>query len=124
MTEIKQQTAQPERINAYLALQTTPIGRGWELGDKLTNTEARRLVCEVRSWARQYDAPDARALVEAMDGMERLFVRVWTEIDESLCLLDFASRAKTPERAIEQRATAMSYLHRWQDRSGRMGNAS
>jgi hypothetical protein len=94
-------------------LATTPVGKSWE-GDPLTNREARRLVNEVRSWAQQFNAPDALALVSAMDDMERLFIRAWTEISEAILCLDLAnSPSRTPESAAEMRANAMSYLMRW-----------
>lgn len=93
-------------------LVTTPIGKSWE-GAPNTNREARRLVNEVRSWAQQFDAEDAKALVQAMDGMERLLVRVWTEVDESLLCLSLAESSNHPERAAELRTTAIGYLKRW-----------
>jgi len=97
----------------FAPLITTPIGKSWE-GDPLTNREARRLVNEVRTWARQFNAPDALALVDAMDGMERLLLRVWTEIDESLLCLSLAdSPRRTPENAAQMRANAVGYLRRW-----------
>ena len=83
-----------------------------------TNTEARRLVDEVRSWAGQFNAPDAKALVRAMDDMERLLVSAWT----ALCLLHMANRDQSTQSADKRRATAMAYLHKWQDRGSRMGN--
>ncbi|MNF07595.1 hypothetical protein D3C80_2078120 [compost metagenome] len=68
----------------------------------------------MRSWARQFNASDALALVDAMDGMERLLLRVWTEIDESLLCLSLAdSPRRTPESAAQMRANAVSYLSRW-----------
>lgn len=101
-----------EPCQKFAPLVTTPVGKSWE-GATLTNREARRLVNEVRDWARQFDAPDALALVFAMDDMERLFIRAWTEINESLLSLSLADSAKTPERAAEFRANAVSYLRRW-----------
>lgn len=111
------QTAAPVAVQAepcqkFAPLTTTKVGKSWE-GATLTNREARRLVDEVRTWARQFNAPDALALVAAMDDMERLFIRAWTEIDESLLCLSLAESAKTPERAAEFRANAVSYLCRW-----------
>ena len=96
-------------------LATTPVG-------KPTNTAARRLVDEVRNWAGQFNSPDAKALVHAMDDMELLLVSAWTEVDEALCLLHMASRDQCTQNAEKRRATAMEYLHKWQDRGGRMGN--
>ncbi|MDR3005233.1 MAG: hypothetical protein LBV14_13485 [Acidovorax sp.] len=80
----------------------------------MSNREARRLVNEVRGWAGQFNAPDALALVSAMDDMERLFIRAWTEISEALLCLDLAdSPYRTPEKAAEMRANAVGYLRRW-----------
>lgn len=104
---------QAEPCQKFAPLVTTPVGKTWE-GAPNTNREARRLVNEVRAWANQFDAPDAKALAASMDDMERLFVRVWTEISESLLCLSLAdSPHGTPERAAEMRANAVSYLRRW-----------
>lgn len=104
---------QAEPCSKFAPLVTSPVGKSWE-GHPLTNREARRLVNEVRSWAGQFNAPDALALVSAMDDMERLLVRAWTEISEAVLCLDLAnSPNRTPERAAEMRANAMSYLMRW-----------
>ena len=104
-------TCPPAAQNAPLV--TTPVGKSWD-GDSLTNREARRLVNEVRGWAQQFDAADAKALVSAMDDMERLLIRAWTEISEAALCLDLAnSPHRPPERAAEMRANAMSYLMRW-----------
>ena len=108
-----QMAVMAEPCQKIAPLTTTPVGKSWE-GAPNTNREARRLVNEVRSWARQFNAADALALVDAMDDMERLLVRVWTEIDESLLCLSLAESAhRTPERAAEMRANAVSYLRRW-----------
>lgn len=101
----------------FAPLVTTPIGKSWE-GDPLTNREARRLVNEVRTWARQFNAPDALALVDAMDGMERLLVRAWTEIDESLLRLSLVKTSTTQERSDQLRTDAMSHLSRWNNGGG------
>lgn len=99
----------------FAPLVTTPVGKSWE-GDPVTNREARRLVNELRTWARQFNAPDALALVSAMDDMEHLFIRAWTEISEALLCLDLAdSPHRTPESAAEMRANAVAYLRRWND---------
>ena len=91
-------------------------------GGKLTNTEARRLVSEIRNWAEQFNHDDAKKLVAAMNDMDRLFIRVWTEIDESLMRLSFIGTLPD-ERAEEHRQIARKYLNRWQDRGGHCGNA-
>lgn len=104
-------TCQPAVQNAPLV--TTPVSENFGDGP-MTNREARRLVNEVRDWAQQFDAADAKALVSAMDDMERLLRVVWTEISEAALCLDLAnSPHRPPERAAEMRANAMSYLMRW-----------
>lgn len=102
-------------------LKFTPIGETWR-GEKVTTTEASRLVREVREWAEQFDNPDAHKLVEAMKGFDRLFATVWTEIDESLVRLSLAKHCHDAEKAAEHLSIAMKYLNRWQDRGGRIGN--
>lgn len=91
----------------FQPLYTTPIGAGTDPYASLTDREARRLVDEVRSWASQFTAPDACALVHAMDDMERLLIRAWTEIDESLLRLRLADAAQCPERAVALRREAI-----------------
>ncbi len=104
---------QAEPCRKFAPLVTTPVGKSWE-GAPNTNREARRLVNEVRAWAHQFDAPDAQALAAAMDDMERLLVRAWSEISESLLCLSLAdSPHRTPESAAQMRANAVSYLRRW-----------
>lgn len=104
---------QAEPCQKFAPLVTTPVGKTWK-GAPNTNHEARRLVNEVRAWANQFDAADAKALAASMDDMERLLVRVWTEISESLLCLSLAdSPHRTPESAAEMRANAASYLRRW-----------
>lgn len=97
----------------FAPLRTTPIGHSADPHSPLTNREARRLVNEIRDWARQFDAPDACALVHAMNDMERLLIRVWTEIDESMLRLAQMPHASTPERAEQLRKDALRYLNRW-----------
>lgn len=108
--------AQAEPRPNFFPLCTTPIGPSTDPNHPLTNREARRLVNEVRTWARQFDAADAQALVSAMDDMERLLVRVWTEIDESVLRLHLSATASTPERAEGLRREAVGYLSRWNNR--------
>lgn len=113
-----QVAVQAEPCPKFAPLVTTRVGKSWE-GDPVTNCEARRLVNEVRNWARQFNAPDALALVSAMDDMEHLFIRAWTEISEALLCLDLAdSPRRTPERAAEMRANAVAYLRRWNTGEG------
>lgn len=100
-------------------LQHTLMPPSWE-GGKVTNTEARELVSKLRRWAGQFQHPEARQLDTALEDLERCFVRVWTEIDETLSRLSLMKR--DPDSAEEHLRIAMSYLHRWQDRGGRIGN--
>ncbi len=79
----------------------------------LTHHHARRLVREVRTWAQQFDAPDARALVDAMNDMARLLSWVWTEIDESVLRLKLSEATSTPGHAATLRSEAFFYLNRW-----------
>lgn len=109
----------------YRGLDFTPI-RPWT-PPKMTNTEARRIVGELQSWVAQFNHPDARKLGCALDDVERLFVRVWTEIDEALAQLSLADSLESKGRhadAMEAREAAMSYMHRWQDRGGKIGNVA
>lgn len=98
------------------------IGNSWE-GDKVTNTEARRLVAEVHKWASQFHHEDVKSLCAAMDDMDKALIRVSTEIDESLSRLHLMAHQKDLQKADEHRKIAMEYLNRWQDRGGRAGNA-
>ncbi|EXU80409.1 hypothetical protein AX13_17090 [Comamonas aquatica DA1877] len=109
-------TADADPRPAFAPLQTTPIGPSTDPHHQLTDREARRLVNEVRTWARQFDAPDAKALVSAMNDMERLLSWVWTEIDESVLRLNLSATASTPERADSLRREAIGYLCRWNNR--------
>lgn len=92
-----------------------------EIGDRLTNTEAERLLGEMLVWAGQFHHEEARSLQSALSDMNRLLTRVWTEIDESLARLSHAKR--DPSHTDEHIQVAMEYLSRWQDRRGRVGNA-
>ena len=69
-------TADAEPRPAFAPLQTTPIGPSTDPHHPLTDREARRLVNEVRTWARQFDAPDAKAPIRACPG-EGSQVPVW-----------------------------------------------
>lgn len=103
---------------SFAPLHTSPVGLTSDPHARLTHREARRLVCEIRTWARQFDAPDAKALAAAMDDMERLLLWLWTEMDESLLRLTLAESASTSEKAAELRAVAMQFLGRWLGRQG------
>lgn len=100
-------------------LQTTPVGETW-MGGRVTNTEAKRLVSELLDWAGQFHHPEAQKLTQGLKDIEKLFSVVATEIDEALTLLNFAEKGYGDPS--QHRKTAMSYLHRWQDRGGRVGN--
>ncbi len=103
-------------ITSYKQLSCT------EVNDRLTHTEAETLLNELQYWAGQFCHDEAHTLNKALSDMKRLQVRVWTEIDESLSWL---SRAKSdPRNAEEHIQIAMKLLSRWQDRGGRIGNAS
>ena len=103
---------------SFAPLHTTPIDATSDPQARLSHREARQLVCEIRTWARQFNAPDAKALAAAMDDMERLLLWLWTEMDESLLRLKLAESASTPEKAAELRAVAMHFLSRWIGRKG------
>ena len=98
---------------SFAPLYTTPIDATSDPQARLSHREARQLVCEIRTWARQFNAPDAKALAAAMDDMERLLLWLWTEMDESLLRLMLAESTSTPEKAAELRAVAMQFLGRW-----------
>jgi hypothetical protein len=89
-------------------------------GGKVTDTEARELVTKLRRWAGQFHHSEAQSLQLALDDVERCFVRVWTEIDEALSRVNLAKH--DPQNAAEHLRIGVSYLHRWQDRGGRVGN--
>lgn len=112
-----------DRMPTHEPLRFTPIGESWK-GEKVTNTEAKQLLRELRTWARQFHHPEAQKLDDALRDVERLFVTVWTEVDEALNMLTVSRMVSKsdPERAEEYRQAAMKYLHRWQDRGGRIGN--
>lgn len=108
-----QVAAQAEPCQKNAVLTTTQVGGCDDPKASLTSREARLLVGEVRNWAQQFNAPDAVALVCAMNDLERLLIRGWQEVNESLLRLNLAQTAKTQERADQLRADAMSYLRRW-----------
>ena len=92
------------------------------LDDRMTSTEARTLVDDLKAWVRQFDHPEALKLESSLNDVKRLFVRVNTEIDEALARLSRIENAP-PEQAKAHLEVAVSLLHRWQDRGGRIGNA-
>jgi hypothetical protein len=91
----------------------------WQ-GGKVTDTEARELVTKLRRWAGQFQHPEAQTLQLALDDVERCFARVWTEIDEALSRINMGKH--DPRNAAEHLRIGLGYLHRWQDRGGRVGN--
>lgn len=117
----------PQRIEGHIAFQHEPLGNSWE-GAKMTDREMDRLIGKLRSWVLQFNHPEALELQGAFDDLERLRVRVWTEIDESLLQLhSLRSRmereARLQEVDREQLGHVFRHLNRWQDRGGRCGNA-
>ena len=102
----------------FKPLTYTRVGESWN-GSKVTNTEAKKLVSELRDWAAQFNHPDAVQLGYALQDIEKLFSCVWTEIDESLTQLSVMPHSDHPEKNL---GFALKYLNRWQDRGGRIGN--
>ena len=108
----------------YKPLQFTRIGQTWK-GDKVTNTEATKLLAELQEWAAQYHHQDAQSFKDALGDLERLFTTVWTEIDESLQRLSLSKShigKGNIEDAFRYIGDANTMLNRWQDRGGRIGN--
>lgn len=99
----------------YIKLRYRPIPQNGG-----TSNDARYLIGELKTWVNQFEHEDALTLGNALNDIERLFVRVWTEIDESLSCLSDGKR--NPHRLGENLNAAMKYLGRWQDRGGRIGN--
>lgn len=100
---------------AYTKLRYRPIPQNGG-----TSKDARYLIGELKTWVNQFEHEDALTLRNALDDIVRLFVRVWTEIDESLVRLRFGQRSQD---AIDANINlAIKYLRRWQDRGGRIGN--
>lgn len=111
-----------ENEQVFQPLSFTRIGQSWK-GDKVTNTEAQKLLRELRDWVRQYHHEDAEAFKDAIDDLESLFCRVWTEIDESLVRLKRIAHQASPTDQ-EHLDAALHYLNRWQDRGGKVGNVA
>lgn len=75
--------------------------------ERLTNTEATRLMREVMAWASQFknENSDAFVLCDAMRDMERrLLTRVGTEIDESLHPFDADGKTAGERRRASSRS--------------------
>ena len=111
----------------HLTFQHAPLGNPGEPGSKLTDREMDRLIGKLRAWVQQFNHPEALELKSAFDDLERLRVRVWTEIDESLLWLHsmqarMERESRLQERDREQLGVVFKYLNRWQDRGGRCGN--
>ncbi len=116
-----------QRAEGHIAFQHAPLGRSSEPGSKLTNSEMSRLIGNLQAWVRQFNHPEALELQSAFDDLERLRVRVWTEIDESLIWLHslqwrMEHEGRLQESDREQLGVVFNYLDRWQDRGGRCGN--
>ena len=128
MNELTMQAHEvPQRIEGHIAFQHEPLGNSWE-GAKMTDREMDRLIGKLRSWVLQFNHPEALELQGAFDDLERLRVRVWTEIDESLYYLhshrsSMEREGRLQERDRERLAVVFMCLNRWQDRGGRCGNA-
>jgi hypothetical protein len=103
----------------HVPLRHVPLRRSGD-GGRITNTEARALVATLRGWAGQFNHEEAQHLQAALEDVDRCFVRVWTEIDEALTRLSLMQQ--DPGEAAAHLSVAQEYLHRWQDRGGRIGN--
>lgn len=122
---VNQEAVQP--AEGHLAFSHAPLGNSWEPGSKLTDREMNRLIGKLQAWVRQFDHPEALELKSAFDDLEKLRLRVWTEIDESLfwlhCLQSRMEKdGRLQELDREQIEIVFGYLNRWQDRGGRCGN--
>lgn len=116
-----------QRTEGHLAFSHEPLGNPGEPGSKLTDREMDRLIGKLRAWVRQFNHPEALELKSAFDDLERLRVRVWTEIDESLHRLHWMESCMAREGRLQEQdrdhlGAVFEYLHRWQDRGGRCGN--
>jgi hypothetical protein len=116
-----------QRAEGHVAFSHVPLGSQCEPATKLTHREMGRLIRNLQSWVQQFDHPEALELASAFDDLEKLRVRVWTEIDESLfwlhCLQGRMEReGRLQELDREQMGVAFKFLNRWQDRGGRCGN--
>jgi len=116
-----------QRAEGHIAFHHVPLGNSWEVGSKLTDREMDRLIGKLRAWVQQFNHPEALELKSAFDDLEKLRVKVWTEIDESLlwlhCLQARMEReGRLQERDREHLGVVFKYLNRWQDRGGRCGN--
>lgn len=85
------------------------------------------LVDGLREWARTAieDPEKQRFLIEALSALRDTLMTGWTDVDEALVRLSFAEEAlsrKNNGEATTHLAIAQKYLHRWQDRGGRIGN--
>ena len=116
-----------QRTEGHLAFGHEPLLRSSDPGSKLTDSEMCRLIGNLQAWVRQFNHPEALELKSAFDDLERLRVKVWTEIDESLLWLHsmqarMERESRLQERDREQLGVVFKYLNRWQDRGGRCGN--
>lgn len=117
-----------QRADSHVSFQHEPLGNSWEAGTKLTDREMSRLIGGLQAWVRQFNHPEAVELKSAFDDLEKLRVRVWTEIDESLQCLHALKRrmeheGRLQERDREQLENVFEYLNRWNDQGGQCGNA-
>lgn len=116
-----------QRAKSHIAFEHVPLGNSWETGTKLTDREMDRLIGKLQAWAQQFNHPEAMELKSAFDDLEKMRLRVWTEIDESLFWLHslqwrMEREGRLQECDREQLGVVFKYLNRWQDRGGRCGN--
>ena len=119
--------ATAQRAASHIAFQHIPLGNSWGAGTKLNDREMTRLIGNLQAWVRQFDHPEALELKSAFDDLEKLRVRVWTEIDESLIRLHLmesrmAREGRLHEQDRDHLGAIFEYLNRWQDLGGRCGN--
>lgn len=66
----------------------------------------KKLIGELKIWANTLPREIGDPLWDALDDLNNLLLRGWTEVDEALTCIN----------------QGMYYLHRWQGRNGRVGN--
>ncbi len=75
-------------------------------GAVLNIKTAEKLITELKGWANTLPRDIGLPLWDALDDLNNLLIRGWTEVDEALLHISLGT----------------SYLHRWQGRNGRIGN--
>lgn len=66
----------------------------------------KKLIVELKVWTNTLPREIGDPLWDALDDLNNLLIRGWTEVDEALTCIN----------------QGMYYLHRWQGRNGRIGN--